>query len=396
MHANPKPLRTAATDLRRFTNPSGPRRLLVTDPDAVRTLVEGYNAYARTVLHPNRDRLRTMFRRWKDPDHWTRPDSGRLPSPSPVQRGVSRVKRPESVIDKIIRRPSWYPDGLTMRSIERMYDTLGARVIVYFLSDFPIIDRQLRESDWIDINPDEPPRAYLSQELADRLGLTHLRVSHKDSGYASLHYIVRFKEEALVDAPRPWFELQVRTLVEDAWSEIEHILGYKPGKDTTLAVKKRFRIIANELTAIDEHFDLLYDELSRYQQQVKFDKGDQLNAENLPAALNQLSIGCAQGEIDGLLKLLSSRGFRTIADLWDGASSNRVDVVRNTYRAHGGRAPTDFETVAALAAIKGLSPDRIMDAIKSQIDILEAWISVKQDLKREERASKSSPTAPTE
>jgi putative GTP pyrophosphokinase len=366
----------------------------VPDPDAVRMLVEEYVRYARTVLHPNRDRLRTMFRSWKEPSYWERPDSVRLPAPSPIQRGVSRVKRVESVVDKLLRRPQWYPDGLTMNSIPLMYDTLGARIVVYFLSSFPLIDRQLRQNDVLELHPTEPARAFLSRDLADRLGLNHLQIERKESGYASLHYTVRFREAALPDCTRPWFELQVRTLVEDAWSEIEHILGYKPDKDTTLGVKKRFRIIANELTAIDEHFDLIYDELSRYQQQVKYEKSDKLNAENLPAVLSQLGISCAQSEIDGLLKLLASRGFDRVTDLSEGAAGDRIDVIRNTYRVHCGRAPTDFETVAAIAAIKGLQGERMPDVIKTQIDILEAWMGIKRDLKKDEGENRKSDERP--
>lgn len=358
----------------------------MTEPDVVRQLVRDYDDYARNVLRPNRVGLKKVFRNWKDPNHWARHARLiRLPAPSPVQRAVSRIKRPESVIDKLLRKPSSFPDGLTMKSVQDMHDTLGGRVIVYFLSNLPLVDRELRESEALEISRNNPPVAYLSQDLANQLGLTHLKVSRKDSGYASVHYIVRFRPTALGSAARPWFELQVRTLAEDVWGEIEHVLGYKPNKRTSFAVRRQFRIIASELAAIDEHFNLLYEELSRFQEEGTVRDADPLNAENLPPVLSELGIGCAQGEIDGQLKLLASRGFNTVGELREGASGNRAEVIRNTYRSYRGRLPTDFETVAGIAAISGISDDaRLADAIKSQIDILEAWRGLKQEFRNDD------------
>jgi len=303
-----------------------------------------------------------------------------------VQRALSRIKRPESVVDKILRKPSSFPEGLAAKSIDTMYDTLGGRVIVYFLQNLPLVDQELRESEILEVSSIDPPTAYLTQELAEQLGLTKLRVSKKDSGYASLHYTVRFRPTVLRAGLTPWFELQVRTLVEDAWGEVEHVLGYKPDKRTSFAVKRQFRIIASELTAIDEHFNLLFEELSRFQREGIFRDADPLNAENLPPVLSELGIGCAQSEIDGQLKLLTSRSISSVGELRENATSHRLDLIRKTYRDYRDRPPTDFETVAAVAAVRGLDDDDTMirDAIKGQIDILEAWIGLKREIRKED------------
>lgn len=357
------------------------------EPDQIAQLVRQYEAYARNVLRPNRDELKKLFRAWKDPNHWARhAEMSRLPAPSPVQRAVSRIKRPESVIDKIIRKPDSFPDGLAAKSVDAMHDTLGGRVIVYFLDNLPLVDRELRESEVLEVSAIDPPTAYLTHELAEQLGLTRLRVSKKQSGYASLHYVVRFRPTALANVDRPWFELQVRTLVEDVWGEVEHVLGYKPDKRTSFAVKRQFRIIASELNAIDEHFNLLFQELSRFQQEGIFRDADPLNAENLPPVLSELGIGCAQSEIDGQLKLLASRGIGSVGQLREEATTHRLGLVRQTYREYRVRPPTDFETVAGVAAIRGLDDDEtaIVNAVKGQIDILEAWRGLKNEIKKED------------
>jgi putative GTP pyrophosphokinase len=358
----------------------------MTDPNKIKQLVKEYDEYVRGVLRPNREELKRVFKQWKDPVHWSRHSkTNRLPAPSPVQRAISRIKRPESVVDKILRKPLSFTDGLAMKSVESMCDALGGRIVVYFLSNLPLIDQELRESETFELSSIDPPTAYLTQELAEHLGLTKIRVSRKESGYASLHYTVRFRPTTLFQHPRPWFELQVRTLAEDVWGEIEHILGYKPNKRTSFAVRRQFRIIASELTAIDEHFNLLFGELSRFQAEGTFGDSDPLNAENLPATLSDYGIGCAQSEIDGLLKLLASRGFNTVGDLREGASGNRIELIRRIYSNHKSRHPSSFETVAGIAAIRGLDeePD-IIDAIKSQIDILEAWQDLKLELRTDE------------
>ncbi|MBD3277573.1 MAG: hypothetical protein GF388_04670 [Candidatus Aegiribacteria sp.] len=296
---------------------------------AAKKFLEGYEQYVRDVLIPTNKEIRTLFKQWRDPEFWAlTPKLSRLPSPSPVQRTHTRVKRPESAVDKILRHPSQYPHGLTIDSVKCMNDAVAGRIIVYFLKNLPLIDKHLRTSEQVEVSSAFPPVAYLSRDLIERLDLNDIKRGQKDSGYASIHYIVRLRDSALPIEQRPWFELQVRTITEDVWGEIEHILGYKPNKKTSFAVRKQFQIISSELTAIDEHFNLLYEELSRYQEESLFRDESPLNAENLPAVLSELGIGCAQKEIDGLLKLLVSRRIETVGELRTEATQDRIDAIR--------------------------------------------------------------------
>ena len=212
----------------------------------------------------------------------------------------------------------------------------AGRVVVYFLSNLPLIDREIHNNELIELSQENPPIAYLSEDVLYRLGLTHLKRGQKDSGYASIHYILRFRTSSVSKDQRPWFELQVRTLAEHLWGEIEHILGYKPDKRTSFAVKKQFQIISSQLSSIDEHFNLLFEELSRFQEEVTYRDSDPLNAENFPAVLSEIGAGCAQKEIDGLLKLLNSRGIESVGTLREVATSKCMEIIRNTYWKHEG------------------------------------------------------------
>ncbi|HXO43400.1 MAG TPA: hypothetical protein VN999_18265 [Thermoanaerobaculia bacterium] len=350
------------------------------DTDRLKKFLEQYERYVGEILAPTREQVKSVFRTWVENEYWvTSAPLSRLPTPSPIQSTRTRIKRPESVVDKILRRPNLFPDGLEFDSIKKMHDAVGGRIVVYFLSNLPLIDRALRNSEALELSEESPPIAYLNQDLLERLGLTNLKRGQKESGYASIHYIARLRESPTPQ--RPWFEIQVRTLAEHLWGEIEHVLGYKPNKRTSFAVRRQFQIIGSQLSSIDDHFNLLFEELSRFQEEVQYHDADPLNAENIPAILSEIGAGCAQREIDGLLKLLNSRGIETVGSLREIATAKHLDTIRNIYWQHEGRAPGNFEVVASLAAIKRVTDDSgIVEAIRTQIEFLNAWEELKRSL----------------
>jgi ppGpp synthetase/RelA/SpoT-type nucleotidyltranferase len=71
--------------------------------------------------------------------------------------------------------------------------------------------------------------------------MSDLESVEKDTGYASIHYNVRLKESVCNLDRRPWFEVQTRTLAQDLWATIEHIVGYKPDRRTAFPVTRYFR-----------------------------------------------------------------------------------------------------------------------------------------------------------
>lgn len=348
-------------------------------PDKQQDFLRLYEAYVTSVLQPTERELRKFFAEWRDPSAWAdQVSSSRMPAPSPIKRTITRIKRPESVADKIFRKSSLFQQGFCFKSITAMRDTLGARIVVYFLSNLPMVDRALRHSDVLEISSADPPIAYLSRELWERFGLKNVRRESKESGYASVHYVARLRTSELSLADRPWFEIHVRTLVEDVWGDIEHILGYKPNKRTSFAVRKQFQIISSQLTAIDEHFNLLYEELTRFQEEAIYRDLDPLNAENLPSVLSEIGISCAQREIDGLLKLLTSRSVRNVGELRESANQKRLALIKSVFQEIEDRAPTHFEIVAAIGATHDISDDGdVRIAISGQIEFLKAWEKLK-------------------
>ena len=95
--------------------------------------------------------------------------------------------------------------------------------------------------------------------------------------------------------------------------------------------------------------------------------------------MNDIGVGCAQREINGLLKLLNSRRIEKVNELNEIATTQNIEIIRNTYRSYERRSPDNFEIVASLAAIGGIVDEaQIIHAIKTQIDFLKTWMDLKK------------------
>jgi len=65
-----------------------------------------------------------------------------------------------------------------------------------------------------------------------------LNAETRDSYYTSIHYVVKPQSTADLTC-----EIQVRTLFEEAWGEIDHALNY-PSATEVLACKEQIRVLA--------------------------------------------------------------------------------------------------------------------------------------------------------
>lgn len=352
------------------------------DADQLDEFLRDYERYVKHVLQPTQLEVSEQLARWQHPDFWSKyKRAQRLPIPTPVQRIFSRIKRPEQVVDKVFRKPQDFPEGLEPVSFRRMHDTIGVRILVYFLSHLPLIDRELRSCQAFAISTEQPPKAYMSSYQAQVLGLDHLRAEEKESGYSSVHYVLRLEHGRVPPGERPWFEVQVRTLAQELWSTMEHHLGYKPGRRPPLGARRQFKVLSKMVAAIDEHFNVLQEELQRYQEMIDVDDADPLTAENLPGVLAEVGMSCAQRDLNNILKFLFSRGVETVHDLRELAAPSRIDSVQHTYLSEIGRTPSNLEVVAALAALQGipLEEGQARRIVASQIAYRGAWNGIRRE-----------------
>jgi ppGpp synthetase/RelA/SpoT-type nucleotidyltranferase len=127
---------------------------------------------------------------------------------------------------------------------KQITDLVAARVITYYNSDIPIIVKSL--NDALEVNP------HKSVDKRDQLEAIAF-------GYTSVHLIVRTKG-SWSTSPRysalrdKWFEIQVRSILEHAWAEIEHEVVYKSGIKYPPLIKRRFARIAGAIEMLEDEF----------------------------------------------------------------------------------------------------------------------------------------------
>lgn len=336
-----------------------------------------YENYVDSIIAPLEQHVKSELRRWREDGFWAAyAPFERAAVPRPTQRVRTRVKRIEKVADKIKRLPGTFPDGQTGESLRLMGDVLGARAVVYFPRQLAMLDRELRKEKQFELVDGRSPKAYMSREALDRIGLSadaFEQRGQKPSGYSSLHYtLVVPRASGLAFAGVP-FELQTRTMLEETWSEIEHQLGYKPDRHTEFSVRRQFRVIGDHLRAVDLHFDFLYDHLSFRQQQSEPEADDLLNAENVPGVLSELGLSCEQGAIGFLLDILEVNAITTVGQLLDAAQFELIDAVRQEFeREANGRAPSATDVIPVIAALpSGANAENATRALRHHLRMVE-------------------------
>ncbi|MCW5802764.1 MAG: GTP pyrophosphokinase family protein [Deltaproteobacteria bacterium] len=155
-----------------------------------------------------------------------------------------RTKAPDSVAAKLAR-----PD----RTYARLWDVtdlVGLRVITYFEDG---VDRVA-----------ELVEAHLPIDLRHSVDK---RRAHGRFGYRSLHYVCELRDPAL--PPEARFEIQVRTILEHAWAEIEHDLGYKARIGVPAPARRRLDRLAGMLELVDQEFVAIRGELAAYEHSLR-------------------------------------------------------------------------------------------------------------------------------
>ncbi len=126
-------------------------------------------------------------------------------------------------------------------------DKIGVRVITYYMDDVDRVADLLKMEFKVDKQNSEDKRTVLGTSAF---------------GYRSVHLIARLSGSRLSSPEYTslrdhWFEIQVRSLLEHAWAEIEHEVKYKPRVDYPSEITRRFARIAGVLEFLDSEFQAL-------------------------------------------------------------------------------------------------------------------------------------------
>jgi putative GTP pyrophosphokinase len=170
---------------------------------------------------------------------------------------VYRVKSRDSAERKLARKAA--EEG-TLRSAATLTDLLGIRVITYFRDEVDAVAKVIEREFIIDPENSVDKRSVLD---ADRFG------------YLSLHYVAELSPRRRPRLPEYpefsgiKFEIQIRSILQHAWAEIEHDLGYKTEAAVPRAVRRRFSRLAGVLELADDEFLGLREGFSRSQDEAR-------------------------------------------------------------------------------------------------------------------------------
>ncbi|MDO8734460.1 MAG: hypothetical protein Q7K21_04810, partial [Elusimicrobiota bacterium] len=162
-----------------------------------------------------------------------------------------RVKERNSIVKKILKKEEYiYFEDIT--------DVIGLRIITFFADDIDAIAKIIESEFKIDKENSIDKRMILDP---DRFG------------YLSLHYIVQLSDNRskLIEYNKFSnfkFEIQIRSILQHAWAEIEHDLGYKTKLSIPRHITRRFSRLAGLLELGDQEFTTIRNELKKYEKDI--------------------------------------------------------------------------------------------------------------------------------
>jgi putative GTP pyrophosphokinase len=162
--------------------------------------------------------------------------SGTLPL---IHSLKSRLKDVDHLRKKIRRK--WVDGPVTPANLfERVTDLAGVRVIHLYSKQFGPIHEAIKahlDAGYWSLFEDPVAYSWDPEASAYFTGLG-LQAKTKESYYTSIHYVVKPQPNADLTC-----EIQIRTLFEEAWGEIDHALNY-PNETQSFACKEQLRVLA--------------------------------------------------------------------------------------------------------------------------------------------------------
>lgn len=163
-----------------------------------------------------------------------------------------RLKERESLSKKIDRKNDKYA------ALGDLTDIAGVRVITYYAEDVDKVAEIVEREFAVDKENSIDKRDALEP---DRFG------------YCSVHYVVEMSQERLNLREYQAYmglkcEIQIRSVLQHAWSEIEHDLGYKSEIAIPKRIRRNFSRLAGLLEIADKEFQEIRSFLQSYQNEA--------------------------------------------------------------------------------------------------------------------------------
>lgn len=160
--------------------------------------------------------------------------------PLPIIHSIkSRLKDPDHLADKLQRKLDKGTIITKDNIFEIITDFIGVRVLHLYQDQFEAIHSAITEKvkngDWIFV---EEPKAYTWDPESVQFYLRlNIQTEVRDTYYTSIHYLIKPNNKNSICC-----EIQVRTLFEEIWGEIDHTINY-PNATDSIACKEQLRVL---------------------------------------------------------------------------------------------------------------------------------------------------------
>ncbi|MDR3348974.1 MAG: hypothetical protein LBO03_05145 [Acidaminococcales bacterium] len=258
---------------------------------------------------------------------------------------TGRVKDEDSLVAKLSRFDGKY------QSLDQVTDIAGIRIVTYYADEVDHIAKLIESEFDVDEENTIDKRRALDP---DRFG------------YISLHYIIEINEKSkhLQKYKAMKAEIQVRSILQHTWAEIEHDLGYKNQYGVPKEIRRAFSRLAGLLELADKEFQeirqSIRDYTARVSKQMRADNGEILiddnsielyinynnniaRLNNAIRRINNTSFKDDPRGISSIVKELRWLGFENIRDIDEALSKNYDLALRLAQKTLKGRGqqPTD-------------------------------------------------------
>lgn len=186
--------------------------------------------------------------------------SQRLQSVPAVHSLNVRIKHAEHLVAKVIRKKLERPE-LTFETTsyeEQITDLIGIRALHLFKDEWRVI-HDFITATW-DLH--ETPIAYVRsgdpRDLVTAFSNAKFKVEEHPFGYRSIHYLIESRPAKCIR----FAELQIRTIFEEGWSEIDHRVRYPRQSDDPYLAE--FLTIFNRLAGSADEMGTFIKSLSGY------------------------------------------------------------------------------------------------------------------------------------
>jgi GTP pyrophosphokinase len=160
---------------------------------------------------------------------------------------IDRIAVRAKSVDRFVAKAEKLENGKPKYDdpLNQIQDQLGARIVTFYKDDAEALAVQvLKYFRHIEVRRIVPD-------------------SEREFGYEGIHFILFIPADLFDDttgttAAVDFFELQIKTLFQHAWSEAEHDLGYKPSTVLTHDQKRRLAFTAAQAWGADHVFNELF------------------------------------------------------------------------------------------------------------------------------------------